>query len=66
MIIYGGLVSYKEQGGFFGGGGAVYLMKICFSIAPVTLNKQALQPPVKESHLSRDINLLVRSGGQAL
>lgn len=52
--------------GFFLGGGAMCLMKICFSTAAVTLNKLALQPPMKESHLSRDINLPVRSGGQAL
>lgn len=56
----------KSRGFFFGGGGAMCLMKICFSTAAVTLNKLALQSPMKESHLSRDINLLVRSGGQAL
>lgn len=65
MIIYDGFVSYKEQG-FFLGGVAMCLMEICISTAAVTLNKLALQPPMKESHLSRDINLPVRSGGQAL
>lgn len=59
-----GLFPTKSRGFF--GRGAVCLMNICFSIAAVTLNKLALQPPVKESHLSRDINLPVRSGGQAL